>query len=29
MAVDRMSPLDALFLHVEDGVSHMHIASVL
>ena len=29
MAVDRMSPLDAMFLHVEDGVSHMHIASVL
>src|SRR6202521_3938510 len=29
MAVDRMSPLDALFLHVEDAVSHMHIASVL
>ncbi|HSO95142.1 MAG TPA: wax ester/triacylglycerol synthase family O-acyltransferase, partial [Acidimicrobiia bacterium] len=29
MAVDRMSPLDALFLHVEDSVSHMHIASVL
>jgi diacylglycerol O-acyltransferase len=27
--VDRMSPLDALFLHVEDSVSHMHIASVL
>ncbi len=29
MPVDRMSPLDALFLHVEDAVSHMHIASVL
>ncbi len=28
MSVDRMSPQDALFLHVEDGVSHMHIASV-
>src|SRR5215207_1148804 len=23
-----MSPLDASFLHVEDGVSHMHIGSV-
>jgi WS/DGAT/MGAT family acyltransferase len=22
-----MSPLDAMFLHIEDGVSHMHIAS--
>ena len=28
MRVDRMSPLDASFLHIEDGVSHMHIASV-
>src|SRR4051812_18818019 len=28
MAVDRLSPMDASFLHVEDGVSHMHIASV-
>jgi len=28
MTVDRMSPLDASFLHVEDGVSHMHIGSV-
>jgi diacylglycerol O-acyltransferase / wax synthase len=26
--VDRLSPLDASFLHLEDGVSHMHIASV-
>jgi len=25
--VDRMSPLDATFLHVEDGITHMHIAS--
>jgi len=25
---DRLSPLDASFLHIEDGVSHMHIASV-
>jgi diacylglycerol O-acyltransferase len=25
--VDRLSPLDSLFLHVEDGVTHMHIAS--
>ena len=22
-----MGPLDALFLHVEDGISHMHIGS--
>ena len=29
MTLDRMSPLDAMFLHLEDGVSHMHIASVL
>jgi|SRR5271166_24341 len=26
--VDRMSPQDTWFLHLEDGVSHMHIASV-
>jgi diacylglycerol O-acyltransferase len=26
--MDRMSPLDASFLHIEDGVSHMHIASI-
>jgi diacylglycerol O-acyltransferase len=25
--MDRMSPLDATFLYVEDGVTHMHIAS--
>ena len=25
--VDRLSPLDATFLHIEDGVNHMHIAS--
>jgi diacylglycerol O-acyltransferase / wax synthase len=25
--MDVMSPLDALFLHMEDGVSHMHIGS--
>jgi diacylglycerol O-acyltransferase / wax synthase len=25
---DRLSPLDASFLHIEDGVSHMHIASI-
>jgi WS/DGAT/MGAT family acyltransferase len=25
--MDRMSPLDAVFLHIEDGVMHMHIAS--
>jgi diacylglycerol O-acyltransferase len=28
MSNDRLSPLDASFLHVEDGVSHMHIASI-
>lgn len=28
MSVERMSSLDATFLHVEDSVSHMHIASV-
>jgi WS/DGAT/MGAT family acyltransferase len=28
MSVDRLSPLDASFLHIEDSVSHMHIASV-
>jgi WS/DGAT/MGAT family acyltransferase len=28
VSVDRLSPLDASFLHVEDSVSHMHIASV-
>jgi WS/DGAT/MGAT family acyltransferase len=26
--MDRMSPLDASFLHIEDAVSHMHIGSV-
>ncbi|MBK9181139.1 MAG: wax ester/triacylglycerol synthase family O-acyltransferase [Acidimicrobiales bacterium] len=25
--MDRMNPLDATFLHVEDGTTHMHIAS--
>ena len=25
--MDRMTPLDATFLHVEDGIQHMHIAS--
>jgi diacylglycerol O-acyltransferase / wax synthase len=25
---DRMSPLDASFLHIEDSVSHMHIGSI-
>ena len=29
MSVEHMSPLDATFLHVEDGVTHMHIASTL
>ncbi len=28
MSLDRMSPLDATFLHVENDVSQMHIASV-
>jgi WS/DGAT/MGAT family acyltransferase len=28
MAYDRLSPLDASFLHVEDSVTHMHIGSV-
>ncbi len=28
MTIERMSPLDASFLHVEDRVSHMHIGSV-
>ena len=28
MGPDRLSPQDASFLHIEDGVSHMHIASV-
>ncbi|HVB90838.1 MAG TPA: wax ester/triacylglycerol synthase family O-acyltransferase [Acidimicrobiales bacterium] len=28
MSIDRLSPLDASFLHIEDNVSHMHIASV-
>ena len=28
MKVDRLSPLDSSFLHIEDSVSHMHIASV-
>src|ERR1700735_596923 len=28
MSSDRLSPLDASFLHIEDHVSHMHIASV-
>ena len=28
MAENRMSPLDASFLHIEDGVSHMHIGSI-
>jgi diacylglycerol O-acyltransferase len=29
MPVDEMSPLDATFLHIEDGVTPMHIASTL
>jgi WS/DGAT/MGAT family acyltransferase len=28
MSADRLSPLDASFLHVEDDVSHMHIGAV-
>jgi diacylglycerol O-acyltransferase / wax synthase len=28
VSADRLSPLDASFLHIEDDVSHMHIASV-
>jgi WS/DGAT/MGAT family acyltransferase len=28
MCPDRLSPLDASFLHVEDDVSHMHIGSI-
>ena len=28
MSTDRLSPLDASFLHIEDGVSHMHIGTV-
>jgi WS/DGAT/MGAT family acyltransferase len=28
VSTERLSPLDASFLHVEDDVSHMHIASV-
>ncbi len=28
MSTERLSPLDASFLHVEDSVSHMHIGSV-
>jgi diacylglycerol O-acyltransferase / wax synthase len=26
--MDRMSPLDAEFLHLEDGIAHMHIAAL-
>jgi diacylglycerol O-acyltransferase / wax synthase len=28
VSTDRLSPLDASFLHIEDDVSHMHIGSV-
>jgi diacylglycerol O-acyltransferase len=28
MSPDRLSPQDASFLHIEDDVSHMHIASI-
>ena len=27
LTMERLGPLDSLFLHVEDGVTHMHIAS--
>ena len=26
--MDRLSPLDASFLHIEDDVNHMHIGSI-
>jgi diacylglycerol O-acyltransferase / wax synthase len=29
MTIDRLSPLDATFLHVEDAASHMHVACAL
>ena len=29
MAGDRLSPLDASFLHLEDATSHMHVAAAL
>src|SRR3954471_12400244 len=29
MPTDRLSPLDATFLHVEDAASHMHVACAL
>jgi diacylglycerol O-acyltransferase len=29
MAVDRFSPLDASFLHIENEVSHMHLGAIL
>jgi hypothetical protein len=28
-AADRLSPLDASFLHIENATSHMHVAGVL
>src|SRR2546421_9915445 len=28
MTGDRLSPMDASFLHIEDRVSHMHIGSI-
>src|SRR5271156_6791859 len=28
VSLDRLSPLDASFLHIEDDVSHMHIAAI-
>ena len=28
-ATDRLTPLDASFLHLEDAASHMHVAAVL
>jgi diacylglycerol O-acyltransferase len=29
MTKDRLSPLDASFLHLEDATSHMHMAAAL
>jgi diacylglycerol O-acyltransferase len=29
MSTNRLSPLDASFLHIEDGSSHMHVAAAL
>ena len=29
MSTNRLTPLDASFLHIEDGSSHMHVAAAL